>query len=81
LYLNHKDHYENLIYQQLVKAKEKHENQMQFQLMVFVMWIMVHQYHTMVDLDYVMMVNNDEFEHDQLLLLRDFVVEEMFVLE
>jgi hypothetical protein len=63
-----------------VKAKEKHENQMQFQLMVFVMWMLVHQYHTMVDFDYVMMVNNDEFERDQLLLLQDFVVEEMFVL-
>jgi hypothetical protein len=63
-----------------VKAKEKHENQMQFQLMVFVMWMLVHQYHTMVDFDYVTMVNNDEFERDQLLLLQDFVVEEMFVL-
>jgi hypothetical protein len=69
----------NLIYQELEKVRQEYENQMRFELMVFVMLMMDHQYHEMDDFDCVMMVNKNEFLHDQLLLLRDFVVEEMFV--
>jgi hypothetical protein len=55
----------NLIYQELEKVIGKYENQMQFQQVVLVILLMIHQYHVMVDFDYVMMVNKDEFEHDQ----------------
>ncbi len=69
----------NLIYQELEKVIGIYENQMQFQQVVFVILLMIHQYHVMVDFDCVMMVNKDEFEHDRWLFLQDFVIQEMFV--